>query len=388
MGEESQIIDLADSDSAGNELSFYAAVRSGTCWILSIASLLCCIGSIGTEFGPAQGWLLFVLWVWIAIVVHELGHALAALACGWRIFVFAAGPFGFHVHNREFAIIPRPKRTEFAGFVVPSPSSAEVWTRGRRAIIDVAGPIMSLALAGISALAAFIWRPTSSGDFEFSMALVALCLMSVSVAWITLTPSASGKHISDIQNFISAVRTDEGKWRQTRAIGQLYGLVKYKVRLRDLPLWMLGEAQVASRDDPQLRRAYDALVISIVLDTLPVDAKQARNLIDGFRKTYGEDAWLASCDAYLSAVWEGDGDGARNRLWKGQILGELRPLGLAAEAAVLAKEGGASAAEAKLKEMHDEVAKTSAFSDPTFRDIKKQIHATLLQALQKKLTAG
>ena len=88
-----------------------------------------------------------LLAAWLVILIHEIGHAMAALLSGWRVAVFAAGPLGIHLVNRGFAFIPRSKRTEMEGFVLPLPASAAVFTRVRNAVIDASGPAISLLVA-------------------------------------------------------------------------------------------------------------------------------------------------------------------------------------------------------------------------------------------------
>ena len=156
-------------------------------------------------------------------------------------------------------------------------------------------------------------------------------------------------------------------------------MTKNKLRLRDLPSWIVEEARVESgAAGGDLKRAYDSLVIGIVLDTTPVDKAQARRLLDEFRGKYGASAWLDSCDAYFTAVWEGDVERARDRLWRGEeAKDEMKPMLRAADAAVHARTGDAERTRVLLSQMHEAVRKRSPFPDPTFREIQRQIEALL-----------
>ena len=156
----------------------------------------------------------------------------------------------------------------------------------------------------------------------------------------------------------------------------LYGLLYYQVRLRDLPLWIVNERLNAS-NERRVQQAYDSMLIGIVLDTLPVDKAEARKLLDQFRMEYGASAWLDSCDAYFTAVWEGDGERARDRLWEGEAQEEMKPMLFAADAAVQASLGDAARMRMSLRQMRDAVRKRSLFPDATFRDIGRQIEALL-----------
>lgn len=141
---------------------------------------------------------------------------------------------------------------------------------------------------------------------------------------------------------------------------------------------MLADAQnetAAAGGD--FERAYDSLVIGIVLDSPPVDTLRTRELLDDFRAKYGASAWFDSCDAYFTAVWEGDGERARQRLWRGDAEDAMKPMLYAADAAVKARLGEAQMARASLRRMREAIRKNSAFADPTFRDIERQIEALL-----------
>jgi len=352
----------------------YAIVRGSTYFMLVVAAFVCCMGSITSDLGVLLGWLLALGWYWVAVFVHEAGHAVAAAACGWRILVFVAGPFGYHIHNREFAVIPRSKRSEFAGFVLPTPRSAAVWTRSRAAIISAAGPLASVILALVSGAVAITSRNADlGGGFDLSLTAAGLSLMSTATALITLTPSRAGKRASDIQQVTQSLRTDDAKWLKTRAIARLYGLVKHQIRLRDLPTWMLEESRIRTCDDNVLMRGHEALEIAIEMDKQVVDAKLVREMLCDFRERHGDDAWTGSSAAYLAAVWERDRRAARASLWQGDIEEELRPFAFAAEAAIAALEGDGSAATLLLKHMRKAIRQKSAFSDCSFRDIEQQV---------------
>jgi hypothetical protein len=203
-------------------------------------------------------------------------------------------------------------------------------------------------------------------------------ILSLGTALHTLLPHWESGRTTDGQNLVRVLRANDSDRRKVRALGWLYGLVKFQLRLRDLPLWMLEEAEAEAADgEPAVQRAVDALVVAIVLDSPPIDLTQARELLDRFRTQHGDSAWLDSCDAYFSAVWEADAQHGRSRLWRGDLDDEMRPLALAAEAAVLAREGDAVAAQTHLRQMRDAISKTSTFTDLTFRDIGRQIEAVI-----------
>lgn len=343
-----------------------------------IASLIAFLGAFGGGFGFYAAWIAWVFSAFTAVLVHELGHAVAAVLCGWGIAVFAAGPVGLQVHNRDFAIIPRSRRTEAEGFVMSLPLSSRVWTRERYAVIVGGGPAASLLQTAVAIALAVHWAPSSGSGLDLFALSSGFALASGATSLSTLTPGSRVNGNADIQNFLRTLRTDELQWSRERALNWLFSLTKNKLRLRDLPHWMIEEArEQVGAIGGDLQRAYDSLIIGIVLDSPPVDRTDTRNRLDEFRRKYGGSAWLDSCDAYFTAVWEGDAAEARRRLWHGDGDEDMRPMILAADAAVSAREGDGRVARVLLAQMRDAVRKRSIFPDLTFRDIERQIEGLL-----------
>jgi hypothetical protein len=366
----------------------YAVLRSLISGLLLFVGLVWFIGSVHSELGPLKGWILALLGLWLALFVHELGHASAAIVCGWKVAVFVVGPMGFHIHNRQLAYVPRSKRLERAGFVVSFPSSPAVWTRARTAAFIAGGPVASLILIALSAIVIITSRTSVPPiGINPSMAAAGLALFSAWVAFATLTPMPRGKGQSDVQNFLHIVRLDERDWRKTRGLLRLYGLVQHKVRLRELPCWMLEDARAATRGT-ELQRGLDALVIGALLDSHPVDKRSARQMIDAYRREHGDNSWLAFCDAYFRAVWERDPVLARARLQDGTFGDQLKPLALAAEASVVALEGDHATATLLLSQMREAAARESAFADLTFRDIGRKIEELIESRRQLRSHGG
>lgn len=369
--------DIAPERSWGR--AAWQVFRSALWAALWVYALLSFLAAFDDELGPLEGLLAFVAAASLTTFAHELGHAVAAILCGWRVIIFAAGPVGFHFANRQFALIPRSKRQEMEGFVLPAPKGPEVWTRTREALIHAGGPAASLLLAVVLFFVSAEWAGGTRGDsVDWGRLSIGFGILSLGTALHTLLPHWTSEQTTDGQRLVGILRADDTERRKVRALGWLYGLVKFQLRLRDLPLWMLEEARAeAAKGEPAVRQAVESLLVGIVLDSPPVDPQQARDMLDSFRKQYGGSAWLDSCDAYFSAIWETDPRQARERLWRGDVDDELEPLAFAAEAAVLARECDAVAARTLLQQMGEAIKKRSTFSDLTFRDIGLQSNSCL-----------
>jgi len=216
--------------------------------------------------------------------------------------------------------------------------------------------------------------PPDHGDsinplaFAFGMQAASSCIFS-------LLPNMRANRTSD-GDALRALRRDHASWR-LRPMIWMHTLLNANVRLRDLPPWMIAAARTMPSPPDEVTQALDTIDIGIVLDTVPVDAARARRMIDDHRARYGASEWLDSVDAYLAAMWEGDGPRARATLWSGARSEGLRPMVMAAEAAVAAREGDAATARSRLIEVRRAVRAQSRFYNATFHDIGRQIEGLL-----------
>lgn len=333
--------------------------------------------SVDAPLGLYVGMAIGFVWLCIDLFAHELGHALAAKLCGWRIYIFAVGPIAYHLFNRDFAILRRKERDEAAGYVLVAPGNPEVWTTARKNLISASGAFASFVLA------AFLWR---AGDGNFIIwpaddgigtreLCQALALISASSGLVNILPFGVRDH--DGARIWARMNRGERETMLWRAVGCIHGLLNYQVRLRDLPMWMVDEQRAIGLGEGnpfQIGRLSDQVDIGIVLDSAPVDRAKARALLDRHLADYGDSEWLAGCDAYFTAIWEKDGEAARRRLWQGDKVAQpLDALTLAAEAAVAARLGNVDVARTKLALMRSAAARKSPFPDHTFMDIADQV---------------
>jgi hypothetical protein len=313
----------------------------------------------------------------VSTLVHESGHALAALACGWRVVVFVVRPFGLQIPNGDVAMIRRDYKDDVGGWVTAVPGSAELDTPRRWSLIVAAGPLASLMLAAAGAFAWNEWAPLSRHGrvgldyLGLGVALQALHSCVFSLLPVRSPRTSDGQHLWALRN---------GGYGSNRAIIWVETLLNSNVRLSRLPGWLVDETRALSASSDTIARYYAMLEIGRLFDDAPVDAVRARALLETFRARYGGDSWVAACDAYLAAIWEGDAGRAREVLAAGPPSPRPAPLSFAAEAALAARTGEERLMRLRLEDMAKALTKNSPFEDRTFRDIRRQIEAVLAEA--------
>jgi len=382
---------------AKGAVNFRATAIRVASFVFWFAAFLNYASAFRDEPRPLFALICLALGSLISTTVHEAGHAFTAVACGWRVLAFVVRPFGLQLPNRNLAIMSRTLQPGAAGWVATVPRSIEAGTTANWRTIVLAGPITSLMLSAIVFLAAATVLAeidshstvmVGSGSFKWAIQThavmtaplaIGLGIQSLHSAIFSFLPSASGEMTTDGTLWRAAGRPDNSRtidapfvWLQT--------LATYQVRLRDRPAWMVSAAEAVRHPTEGTSRMTQYLAgaeIGTVLDSVTVDVALARRLIDAYRATYGDGDWLAACDAWLAAIWEGDAERATAALARHRGKTTIPQMTLAAEAAIAARTGDVPTAKARLREMDKEMRQLSPFRDETFRDIRRQVEALL-----------
>ena len=315
----------------------------------------------------------------IANFVHESGHALAALACRWRVIVFVVRPFGLHLPNRNLVLVPRRYGRGAGGWVASVPGGPGTDTKLASIIRVAGGPAASFLLMGVALLVALsLPAPARASRVELSNLWFGLAVLAGYGGIASLIFYGDKDNPSDGDQLRNLFRGDLGDAAH-RSMFWIDASTKNKVRLRDVPDWLMAEAQQGAARIEGGKQFVAQVEIGRILDAPPVEAARARGLIDAFRLRFGASDWLAACDAWLAVMWEGDHARAQAVLSEIGSPSQVPALTFAVEAALAAWIGDAGTMRVKLAEMRKALKAESPFRDDTFREIGAQVEALLAQ---------
>jgi hypothetical protein len=143
------------------ESSFQQRLVGAISWVIGFLAAGAVILEAQRDGGSLGAMWLFLLFAWVPVIfVHELGHAIAALAVGWRVQVFHVAPVALRLHPFSAMFATSLSGPDVAGSVFATPSDERTLTRLRDMTIGAGGPLMSLALALVLVgCALFGWPP-------------------------------------------------------------------------------------------------------------------------------------------------------------------------------------------------------------------------------------
>lgn len=97
--------------------------------------------------GGLTTWLLIAILTFVAVLVHETGHALAALRIGGRVIVLVALPFELRFRPTRLGLAPRRVHRDIGGYVrfLPPPG----YTRRQAMFVSAAGPLANFAFVPV-----------------------------------------------------------------------------------------------------------------------------------------------------------------------------------------------------------------------------------------------
>lgn len=166
---------------------------------LSFALLF--MGLLGLELvtgaSPTKLSMVFVLLAWLPmLVVHELGHALAARAVGWDVLEIVIGYGPELARFRLGRTLVAVRAIPIEGHVLPTPREAS-HARLKNAFVYAGGPGAELlVIAGIGAALGFETLLSRSSDLGV-IALQSVALVATIGVVLNLTPHAMSGGASD-----------------------------------------------------------------------------------------------------------------------------------------------------------------------------------------------
>ena len=344
---------------------------ASTC--LSVLAMVAYLVAVPGEFRVFGALLLLASGNFLSALIHEMGHALIALARRWRVVVIVVRPIGWQIHNNNLAWIPRDFDKGRAGWVLSVPTSRHVDTRHNWSLIVAGGPVASGLFAMLAVGGGLFMGSELPAAIGYGPMIIGLALQSLHSCVFSLLPKMRSGGPTDGEQLRSLWRAG-GDYKKNRPLLWLISMVKSQVRLREVPDWLWTYAHEMPSQTEDVQAFLERLEIGRALDEAEVDIASTRYLIDQFKANYAADAWLAACEAYFAAVWEG-----RSNLSEATIPierpaeRELWPLSLAADAAISASEDRYDKAEVLLDEMDEAIKSLQPFRDPTFVDIRSRV---------------
>lgn len=239
--------------------------------IVGIAIALMILTAVFEDYSTGRLSIVFIILFWAPmLVLHELGHALAAKLLGWRVREIVIG-FGRDLWQWQFGETRvRIKLAPVEGYVLPAPREAH-HVRIKSMLIYAAGPGAELLLLGLL-LAVFGYDSVFGGANEIaSVALQSLAIVILLGAGFNLLPFRSEGAVSDGLGIISSpFMSDES-----------IELRLLTLELRELrALLNSGETEIAVRNVGEYLRRFPH---NLALQLLLVSALSANRQIEAAR---------------------------------------------------------------------------------------------------------
>jgi hypothetical protein len=292
---------------AGDRLDTGGILNSLIVFAFSGAATLMAMGVAVSAHHPLISLAIILFGGFAAVLVHELGHAVAAWLVGWRVWIIHVAPFALRLDGGSFRIVSGYDGPDFAGFVLPSPAAPRHDTKLRAAFISAGGPLASWLMAVVCiAIAA----PGPIERYEVTnerTILYALGLFSLAAALGSSLPLYGRKRMNDaarVQAHLDGVlpRRPHAEWA--------IGLWRYGIEPTH---WnaALRSSVDAARTDPA--QAWIPAYFEFVAAVRARDAAAAREVFASLGAAFNEDT-LNVLEAFVRAAIENDTQGADDRL--------------------------------------------------------------------------
>ena len=277
---------------------------------------------------------LSFLAAWLALAVHEAGHALGGLSQGFRFLFLAVGPLWLERRQDRLTLRFNSVPATWGGVAACVPDGGADLPR-RFAVMVAAGPLASLALV---LLGAGLWALAEPGTFRFTAGVTSLASACFFIA--TAQPfGAGGGFASDGGRLLRILRGGVEGAREAALLG-LTAAAMGGARPRDWPAALVTDgllpADGSMMEVAALAYAAQAEADHGALDRAAAHLARAERLTEGGSKLLrslvaGEAAWLAAVR----------GEAARGRALLAEADGPFteRYLWHRAEAAVKLAEG-------------------------------------------------
>jgi hypothetical protein len=295
----------------------------------------------------------FLFTPWMAILIHELGHAFAASLIGWRVWVVNAYPFAWRRASPTIVTCKNDIGSDVGGFVLASPKTQSRHTLARQIILTAGGPVASISVAVICiAMTMIAWPYFFYEDFyahqPYRLLIFAFGLHSAACAlastWPFVSKDGTRNDAAKILYLLLTQKSSSPKTDQADYANQLW---EYGVTPRSWDNWIAKGIEAAAerpnaapdhpywlgmraleRDDYALARklfaglklpteSLDALLVLEAFFAAMIDkhAGRAEALLAGVRTGMGGDLYyFRQLTVALLVAADGDHNGAQARL--------------------------------------------------------------------------
>lgn len=195
----------------------------------------------------------FLIGLWIHVALHEVGHALAGILAGQRVFGAGLGRWRLERGQHRWRLRRSATRSGLGGFVALAPVDPSADSRWRQCVYLSGGVLMNL---GVAAAGFACLRLTTPGAGWVAL-LTGFSLAALMLGVVNLLPFRShGWHTDGLAMWLLLRGGREGGLRM--AIVRLVGLGLAGVRPRQWKTAWLPDSGIET-DDPMLAAGSETL---------------------------------------------------------------------------------------------------------------------------------
>jgi Zn-dependent protease len=261
---------------------------------------------------PRRRWglaFIFVLYLverWFVVLIHELGHALAAHATGRRIHIIAVWPIAYFVKRRRFDPSPKAGSGDVGGFVLSTSTNAD---RRRRdeALYALGGVLANFACSAIGfalIIDHLVGRIAEAFIGSFAVLSLVTGIHNLVPIW------GPGFLRMDGAFFLDAILG-----RSNPARERLVQLSAMQIDGAPAASWDRALIEQIERDIPRDRRMQSASPLLYLYYFARRDLARAREILTQISSPYPDaPAWQKIGEAFFAAYLDNDGAAAQEFL--------------------------------------------------------------------------